>query len=93
VFEYEPVAQGFLLRVQRIISPVLANPAYVAPPGRGVRNLVPVEGEVLMKPSASREPRPRVLDPRLRTYHALRFLMPSEERRVLEREMELETEA
>jgi hypothetical protein len=46
-----------------------------------------------MKPSGSREPRPRLLDPRLRTYHALRFLMPAEERRVLEREMGLETEA
>jgi hypothetical protein len=93
VFEYEPGARAFLLRVRRIISPVVPNPAYVAPLGRGVQNLVPKEGEVLMKPSGSREPRPRLLDPRLRTYHALRFLMPAEERRVLEREMGLETEA
>jgi hypothetical protein len=75
----------FGLRVQRIVNPIVPSPLDIKFPSQQ-RYTAPIEGALLLVTSGER----RVLDPRLPTYHPLRFLMPAEDRRALEHEMGLE---
>jgi hypothetical protein len=96
--EYQPNEGAFALRVLRILTPILPNPAMPArAPGRrgpAPYMLPPTEGSLLMRwQGAADDPRPHLFDVRKRPHHPLRFLMPEDERVALERELGLDSTA